>query len=207
MERALKLVVIGRDGVLNRFRSEHVAQADEWEPLPGALEAVARLNHAGWRVVIATNQPGLGTGLLDMSGLNAVHIRMNEMLARQGGRIDAVFICPHTAEDGCDCRKPAPGLLLKISERFGVELPTVLVLGDTLRDLQAAHAAGSEPHLVRTGRAEHLTDEEVALIAAQIPGTVVHEDLENFAVYVIQRDKEARRERAKGSHSGFGGLN
>jgi D-glycero-D-manno-heptose 1,7-bisphosphate phosphatase len=207
MERALKLVVMGRDGVLNRFRSEHVAQPDEWEPIPGALEAVARLNHAGWRVVIATNQPGLGTGLLDMSGLNAVHMRMNDMLARQGGRIDAVFICPHTPEDGCDCRKPAPGLLLKISERFGVDLPTVLVLGDTLRDLQAAYAAGSEPHLVRTGRAEHLSDEEIALIAAQIPGTVVHEDLENFALYVIQRDRDTRSGRGKGSHSGFGDLN
>lgn len=207
MERVLKLVVMGRDGVLNRFRSEHVAQPDEWEPIPGALEAVARLNHAGWRVVIATNQPGLGTGLLDMSGLNAVHMRMNEMLARQGGRIDAVFICPHTPEDGCDCRKPAPGLLHKISERFGVDLPTVLVLGDTLRDLQAARAAGSEPHLVRTGRAEHLTDEEIALIAAQIPGTVVHDDLENFALYVIQRDRDARSGRGKGSHSDFGDLN
>ena len=207
MERALKLVVMGRDGVLNRFRAEHVAQPDEWEPIPGALEAVARLNHAGWHVVIATNQPGLGTGLLDMSGLNAVHMRMNEMLARQGGRIDAVFICPHTPEDGCDCRKPAPGLLHKISERFGVDLPTVLVLGDTLRALQAARAAGSEPHLVRTGRAEHLTDEEIALIAAQIPGTVVHDDLENFALYVIQRDRDSRSGRGKGSHSDFGDLN
>lgn len=205
MDRTMKLVVLGRDGVLNRYRTEHVTAAAEFEPLPGALEAVARLNHAGWHVVLATNQPGLGTGLLDMSGLNAVHVRMNELLARQGGRIDAVFICPHTVEDGCDCRKPAPGLLRKIGERFGVQLADVVVAGDTVRDLQAAQAAGCEPHLLRTGRAEHLSDEEVAEVAAQVPGTVVHDDLEALAMYLIQRDRGGRGERS-GSNSGFGGL-
>lgn len=206
MDRTMKLVVLGRDGVINRYRTEHVTSATEWEPLPGALEAIARLNHAGWHVVVATNQPGLGTGLLDMSGLNAVHLRMNDQLARHGGRVDAVFICPHTAEDGCDCRKPAPGLLLRIGERFGVQLRDVAVAGDTVRDLQAAGAAGCEPHLLRTGRAEHLNDDEVAQVAAQVPGTLVHDDLETFAVHLIQRDRDARGERS-GSTSGFGGLN
>jgi D-glycero-D-manno-heptose 1,7-bisphosphate phosphatase len=205
LERQLKLVVLGRDGVLNRYRTEHVAQPEEWEPLPGALEAVARLNYAGWHVVVATNQPGLGTGLLDMSGLNAVHQRMNELLARQGGRVDAVFICPHTPEDGCDCRKPAPGLLLKISERFGVPASEMVVAGDTVRDLQAAQAAGCERHLLRTGRCEGLSDEDIAALAAKVPGTKVHDNLEALALYLIQRERETRGA-AGGPSSGFGGL-
>lgn len=199
MERAMKLVVLGRDGVINRYRDEHVTTPEEWEPLPGALEAVARLNHTGWHVVIATNQPGLGSGLLDMASLNAVHRHMNELLARHGARVDAVFICPHTAADGCDCRKPAPGLLLKIGERFGVDLSQVVVAGDTVRDLQAAHAAGCEPHLLLSGRSSQLGLEEAEQLAAQVPGSKVHADLDALAVHLLQREHPGR-------DSGFGGL-
>lgn len=199
MERAMKLVVLGRDGVINRYRDEHVATPQEWEPLPGALEAIARLNHAGWHVVVATNQPGLGTGLLDMAGLNAVHRHMNEMLARHGARVDAVFICPHTAADGCDCRKPAPGLLLKIGERFGVDLAQVVVAGDTVRDLEAAHAAGCEPHLLLSGRSGQLTEDEAQQLAAQVPGSRVHADLDALVAHLVQRERTGR-------DSGFGAL-
>lgn len=199
MERAMKLVVLGRDGVINRYRDEHVATPQEWEPLPGALEAIARLNHAGWHVVVATNQPGLGTGLLDMAGLNAVHRHMNEMLARHGARVDAVFICPHTAADGCDCRKPAPGLLLKIGERFGVDLAQVVVAGDTVRDLEAAHAAGCEPHLLLSGRSGQLTADEAQQLAAQVPGSRVHADLDALVAHLVQRERTGR-------DSGFGAL-
>ncbi|HWP20864.1 MAG TPA: D-glycero-beta-D-manno-heptose 1,7-bisphosphate 7-phosphatase [Burkholderiaceae bacterium] len=187
MDRAMRLVVLGRDGVINRFREEHIADPAEWEPLPGALEAIARLNHAGWHVVVATNQPGLGTGLLDMSGLNAVHRRMNEELARHGGRIDAIFICPHTAADGCDCRKPAPGLLLKIAERFGVSRGEMVVAGDTLRDLQAAEAAGCEPHLILCGRSAHLSEAEAHALVAQVPGSRVHASLDALVAHLMQR--------------------
>ncbi|MCW7537258.1 D-glycero-beta-D-manno-heptose 1,7-bisphosphate 7-phosphatase [Aquabacterium sp. A7-Y] len=197
----MKLVVLGRDGIVNRFREEHVASPAEWEPLPGALEAVARLNQAGWHVVLATNQPGLGTGLLDMASLNAVHHHMNEMLARHGARVDAIFICPHTAAEGCDCRKPAPGLLLKIGERFGVSLDQVAVAGDTVRDLQAARAAGCEPHLLRTGRSGYLSDEEARALAEQVPGSIVHDDLSAFAEYLVQRRQAARGERDPGGPS------
>lgn len=199
MERAMKLVVLGRDGVINRYRDEHVATPQEWEPLPGALEAIARLNHAGWHVVVATNQPGLGTGLLDMAGLNAVHRHMNEMLARHGARIDAVFICPHTAADGCDCRKPAPGLLLKIGERFGVDLSQVVVAGDTVRDLQAAQAAGCEPHLLLSGRSGQLDVDAARQLAAQVPGSRVHADLDALVAYLVQREHPGR-------DSGYGAL-
>ncbi|WP_395138931.1 D-glycero-beta-D-manno-heptose 1,7-bisphosphate 7-phosphatase [Schlegelella aquatica] len=204
MDRAMRLVVLGRDGVINRFREEHIADPAEWEPLPGALEAIARLNHAGWHVVVATNQPGLGTGLLDMAGLNAVHRRMNEELARHGGRIDAIFICPHTAADGCDCRKPAPGLLLKIAERFGVDCSEMVVAGDTLRDLQAAHAAGCEPHLIRSGRSAHLTPAEAEALATQVPGSRVHTDLDAFVAYLVQREPTLAGQ--AGPSSGYGAL-
>ena len=148
-----KLVITGRDGILNIFRNDHVKAPEEWEPIPGALEAVARLNHAGWHVVVATNQSGIGRGMIDMTSVNAVHSHMMRLLSEKGGRIDAVFFCPHAATEQCECRKPAPGLMHDIGERYGVELSTVPMVCDTLRDLEAARAAGCQPHLVRTGRA------------------------------------------------------
>ena len=105
-----KLIILGRDGILNRFREDHVKEPAEWEPIPGALEAVAKLNHAGWHVVVATNQAGIGRGMIDMAAVNAVHLYMMKMLATKGGRLDAVFFCPHTRDDHCDCRKPMPGM-------------------------------------------------------------------------------------------------
>ena len=118
----MKLLILDRDGTLNRSRDDYVASADEWEALPGALEAVARLNHGGWRVVIATNQSGLGRGLFDVASLNAIHAKMHRALATVGGRVEAVFFCPHAPEDACHCRKPAPGLFEQIGDRFGVPL-------------------------------------------------------------------------------------
>src|ERR1051325_1241741 len=120
-----KLVITGRDGILNIFRTDHVKAPEEWQPIPGALEAVARLNHAGWHVVVATNQSGIGRGMIDMTSVNAVHAHMNKLLTAQGCRLDAVFFCPHTPEDRCDCRKPLPGMMLEIGRRYGVSLDTV----------------------------------------------------------------------------------
>ncbi len=120
--------------------------------LPGALEAIARLNHAGWHVVLASNQSGLGRGLFEVSALNDIHTKMHQQLTALGGRIDAVFYCPHTAEDGCRCRKPAAGLLELIAERYGLHLRGVPMVGDALRDVQAGVALGCEPHLVLTGK-------------------------------------------------------
>src|SRR6185436_12846358 len=117
-----RLVILGRDGILNVDREDHVKSPDEWQPLPGALEAVARLNHAGWHVVVATNQSGIGRGMIDMTSVNAVHLHMMKLLMEKGGRIDAVFFCPHTASEQCECRKPAPGLMLEIGARYGVDL-------------------------------------------------------------------------------------
>jgi D-glycero-D-manno-heptose 1,7-bisphosphate phosphatase len=200
-----KLVILDRDGTLNVDREDFVKSPDEWEPLPGALEAVARLNQDGWHVVLATNQPGIGRGLLDMASLNAIHARMNTELARLGGRIDAVFFCPHAPEDGCDCRKPQPGLIVQIGERFGIDLARVPVVGDSLRDLQATRSAGAQPHLVLTGKAAALGAGGVEQMRQQIPGLQVHQDLAAFVDALLQATA-AERGDAGGTASGFTDL-
>jgi D-glycero-D-manno-heptose 1,7-bisphosphate phosphatase len=184
----IKLVVFGRDGVLNHFRQDHVKSPDEWLPISGALDAVSRLNHAGWHAVVATNQSGIGRGMIDMASVNAVHAHMNQQLLAHGGRFDAVFYCPHTPEDQCDCRKPRPGLLHEIGRRYSADLASVVTVGDTLRDLQAAHAAGAEPHLVRSGRAAALGGDEVQAMLAAVPGSRVHASLGAFADFLLARD-------------------
>lgn len=178
---APRVVILGRDGILNRYREDHVKSPEEWEPIPGALEAVAALNHAGWHAVVATNQSGIGRGMIDMASVNAIHQHMARSLQAVGGRLDAVFFCPHTPEDGCDCRKPLPGMLLQIAERYGVAPAELPLVADNLRDLQAAAAAGCQPHLVRCGRAATLEAVAAAALAAQVPGARVHESLMAFA--------------------------
>jgi D-glycero-D-manno-heptose 1,7-bisphosphate phosphatase len=193
---AIKLVILDRDGTVNADSDDYIKSPEEWHPLPGALESIARLNHAGWHVVLATNQSGLGRGLFDMATLNAIHLKMNRALATLGGRVDAVFFCPHTPQDQCGCRKPLPGLFQQIGERFGLDLKGVPAVGDSLRDLQAAASAGCEPHLVLTGKGQALRG--LAQLPPDTPaGTVVHEDLAGFADYWIARD--ARKKQAGAS--------
>ena len=201
----MKLVILDRDGTINEDRDDFVKSPEEWVPLPGALEAIARLNHAGWHTVLATNQSGLGRGLFDMAMLNAMHARMNQMLAKHGGRIDAVFFCPHAPEEQCDCRKPLPGLMLLIGERYGIDLTHVPMVGDALRDLQAGLAAGCPTHLVRTGKAGQLDPVQLAQMLQQVPGTRVHADLAAFAEVLIHEERQARGLPGE-SDSGFGRL-
>jgi D-glycero-D-manno-heptose 1,7-bisphosphate phosphatase len=200
MQHSPKLVILGRDGILNVFREDHVKAPQEWIPIEGALEAVARLNQAGWHAVIATNQAGIGRGLVDMSSLNAIHQHMMQLLAAAGGRIDAVFICPHVPEDQCACRKPLPGLMRMIGERYGVDdLARVPMVCDTARDVQAAHAAGCEPHVVRTGRAASLSDAELAQWLDGIERVQVHSSLAGFADFVLHREHAAAGVRGEDS--------
>ena len=201
----LNLIILDRDGTINEDRDDFVKSADEWVPLPGALEAIARLNHAGWHTVIATNQSGLGRGLFDMAALNAMHAKMNAALASVGGRVGAVFFCPHAPEDQCSCRKPLPGLYEQIGERYGVDLHKVPVVGDSVRDLEAAVAAGCPPHLVRTGKGAEFTDAQIAQLHQQFPGLQVHADLAAFAESMIQRERSVRGAAGK-LDSGFGRL-
>ena len=148
----MKIVILDRDGVINQDSDQFIKNTTEWKPIPGSLEAIARLNHAGYRVVVASNQSGIGRGLLDMGALNAINDKMYRVLAQVGGRIDALFYCPHAAEANCECRKPKPGMFIDIAQRFNVNLAGVPSIGDSLRDLQAAAAAGAQPMLVLTGK-------------------------------------------------------
>ncbi len=171
-----KLVILDRDGTINRASDQFVKSPEEWHPLPGALEAIGRLNHAGYHVVLATNQSGLGRGIFDVASLNSVHAHMMKTLAAHGGRIDAVFYCPHAPDEGCHCRKPEPGLLEQIAQRYGMPLTGVPYIGDSLRDMQAAAAVGCTPHLVCTGRHGELRGQTEA--PSGFPaGTRVHADL------------------------------
>ena len=201
----LKLVILDRDGTINEDRDDYVKSPDEWVPLAGALEAISRLNHAGWHTVIATNQSGLARGMFDTGTLNAVHVKMNQALARFGGRIDAVFFCPHGPNEGCACRKPLPGLFHLIGERFGIDLAEVPLVGDSLRDLQAGFAAGCPTHLVRTGKCGELDEAAIESICRQVPGTIAHADLAAFAEHLIQRERALRGAAGK-DDSGFGRL-
>ncbi|WP_137917307.1 D-glycero-beta-D-manno-heptose 1,7-bisphosphate 7-phosphatase [Hydrogenophaga sp. 2FB] len=189
----MKLLILDRDGTLNRGRDDYVASPDEWEALPGALEAVARLNHGGWRVVLATNQSGIGRGLFDMASLNAIHLKMHRQLAAVGGRLEAVFFCPHAPEDACACRKPAPGLFTQIGARFGVPMAQVHSAGNAMRHVRAAAVAGCQTHLLMTGQSEHLrgrlgerTNADLAALAPDLPpGTRAHDDIAAFADWLL----------------------
>jgi len=150
----MKLIILDRDGVINHDSEQFIKSPEEWKPIEGSLEAIARLNQAGWRVVVASNQSGIGRGLFGMDTLNAIHEKMVKSLAEVGGRLDAIFFCPHPADSTCECRKPKPGMYLQIAERLNADLHGVPVVGDSLRDLQAGVAVGCQPYLVRTGKGE-----------------------------------------------------
>lgn len=187
----MKLAILDRDGTINQDSDDFIKSPDEWQPLPGALEAIARLNHAGWHVVIASNQSGLGRGLFDVATLNAMHAKMYKLLGAVGAKVDAVFYCPHTPEDSCRCRKPLPGLFEQICDRYNLDMATVPAVGDSLRDAQAAAQAGCKPHLVLTGKGEPFRDQPLS--ADFPPHTRVHENLMAFADYLLVGDTAQKK--------------
>jgi D-glycero-D-manno-heptose 1,7-bisphosphate phosphatase len=175
----MKLVILDRDGTINVDSDQYIKSPDEWRPIPGSLEAIARLTQAGYRLVVATNQSGIARGLFDVATLNAIHDAMHRAVAQAGGRIEAVFFCPHAADSDCACRKPKPGMLLEIGRRFNVALEDVDMVGDALRDLQAAESAAARPVLVLTGKGQATHDlgglpaatrvfSDLAAVAAQL---------------------------------------
>ena len=172
----MKLVILDRDGTINHDSDQFIKSPAEWRPIEGSLEAIARLTHAGYRIVVATNQSGIARGLLDTSTLIAIHRTLQRAAAQAGGRIDGFFFCPHAADSGCDCRKPKPGMLLDIARRFNVLLPEVSMVGDALRDVEAAAAAGARPVLVLTGKGKKTKAD-----GGLPPGTEVFPDLAAFA--------------------------
>jgi D-glycero-D-manno-heptose 1,7-bisphosphate phosphatase len=166
----MKLIILDRDGVINHDSAQFIKSPDEWRPIEGSLAAIARLNEAGYRVVVATNQSGVGRGLFDMETLNAIHDKMIKAVAQAGGRIDAIFYCPHPANSTCNCRKPKPGMFEEIAHRFNVDLHGTPAVGDSLRDIQAGLAAGCTPYLVLTGKGEKtLTQPELPAGVAVFP--------------------------------------
>lgn len=176
----MKLIVLDRDGVINHDSDAYIKTVDEWQPLPGAIAAMARLYQAGWTVAVATNQSGLARGYYDEAELHAMHDKMRALLAEQQAEIGLVAFCPHGPDDGCDCRKPNTGLLLQIAEHYGVDLDGVWFVGDSLRDLQAAVTVGAQPVLVKTGKGQDTARKELP------PSTLVFADLAAVADALLQ---------------------
>ncbi len=168
----MKLIVLDRDGVINHDSAAFIKSPDEWRPIAGSLNAISRLNQAGFHVIVATNQSGIGRGFFDMAALNAIHDKMHRALAQAGARVDAIFFCPHTADDQCNCRKPKTGMFEDIAHRLNTSLTSVPMVGDSIRDLQAAAAAQAQPLLVLTGNGK-----KTLRSGALPPATRVYDDL------------------------------
>ncbi|HXA46493.1 MAG TPA: D-glycero-beta-D-manno-heptose 1,7-bisphosphate 7-phosphatase [Burkholderiaceae bacterium] len=177
----MKLIILDRDGVINQDSDAYIKSPDEWIPLPGSLEAIARLNQAGYRVAIATNQSGVARGYFNMVTLNAIHQKLHAAAQQIGADIDAVFFCPHAASDNCDCRKPKSGMFRAIGKRFDVNLKGVPTVGDSLRDLQAGYVQGCVPYLVLTGKGEKTLEK-----GGLPPGTQIFKDLAAVVSHLLQ---------------------
>jgi D-glycero-D-manno-heptose 1,7-bisphosphate phosphatase len=174
-----KLIILDRDGVVNHDSPHYIKSIWEWRPIPGSLEAITRLNQAGYRVVIATNQSGIARGLFNAHTVEIIHRHMDALLAPLSGRIAAFYVCPHGPDDGCACRKPRTGLFEQIAKAEGADLKDVPAVGDSLRDIEAALAAGAKPVLVRTGKGAE------TLASGKLPrGVSVFDDLAAFAAEV-----------------------
>ncbi|HUR39966.1 MAG TPA: D-glycero-beta-D-manno-heptose 1,7-bisphosphate 7-phosphatase [Verrucomicrobiae bacterium] len=177
----MKVVILDRDGVINEESEAFIKSVAEWRPLPGSLEAIARLCHAGYRVCIASNQSGIGRGLLDYETLGAIHDRLQRSLADLGGRIDAIAFAPEHPDEASALRKPQPGMLIDLGKRLGVPLDRVHAVGDSMRDIEAARAAGAKPVLVRTGNGRK-TEKELGADRGEVR---IYDDLAAFAAAVI----------------------
>ena len=182
----MKLIILDRDGVINQDSDDYIKSPDEWIPIPGSLDAIARLNHAGYSVAIASNQSGIARGYFSLETLAAMNVKMNELLSQLGGRIDAMFFCPHGPKEGCDCRKPRPGMLTDIGNRFQAKLGDVMFVGDNINDVKAAKAAGARPVLVRTGKG----DQTAGILAEhKLNGVPVYDDLAGLVNTMLEDNK------------------
>jgi D-glycero-D-manno-heptose 1,7-bisphosphate phosphatase len=179
--QAQKLIILDRDGVINQDSAAFIKSPAEWIPIPGSLEAIARLNQAGYRVVVASNQSGIARELFDMKVLNAIHHKMHACAQQAGASIDAIFFCPHAAHDNCDCRKPKTGMFHEIAQRFKVSLKGVPAVGDSLRDLQAGFISGCVPYLVLTGKGGKTME-----AGGLPPDTMVYSDLAAMVSHLLK---------------------
>lgn len=178
-----KIIILDRDGVINHDSPAFIKSPDEWIPIQGSMEAIAQLNQAGYTVVVATNQSGISRKLFDMETLNAIHQKMHNAAQHAGASIDAVFLCPHAADFNCDCRKPKPGMMHAIANRYHIDLKGVPVVGDSLRDLQAGFIVGCVPHLVLTGKGE------ATMAAGGLPpGSLAHLNLTTMVEHLLMME-------------------
>jgi len=171
----MTLIILDRDGVINEDSDDYIKSPDEWQPIAGSLEAIAKLSQNGYQIVIVTNQSGIGRKLFSIETLNAINMKMSTQLSQFGGVIDAIFFCPHLPKDNCDCRKPKPGLYNEISERLHTPLDAVYCVGDKMTDIKAIQSAGGKPILVRTGKGQSELDQ--GLVPEEIP---VYDNLASF---------------------------
>ncbi len=180
-----RLVILDRDGVINHDSDNYIRSVDEWRPIPGSLEAIARLTKAGYTVAVATNQSGIARGYYDEAEMHAMHEKMAGLLRPMGGKVDLITFCPHGPDDACDCRKPLPGMMKQIADHFGVGLDGVPVVGDSLRDLEAGLAVGATPYLVRTGKGER------TIASGNLPeGIPVYDDLGDFVDALMKAEEQ-----------------
>ncbi|MDH4558875.1 D-glycero-beta-D-manno-heptose 1,7-bisphosphate 7-phosphatase [Pseudomonas sp. BN417] len=176
----MKLLILDRDGVINLDSDEYIKSLEEWIPIPSSIDAIARLSKAGWTVAVATNQSGIARGYYDPATLESMHARLRELVAEQGGEIGLIVHCPHGPDDGCDCRKPRPGMLKRIAEHYGVDLAGIWFVGDSSGDLDAALAVDCQPVLVKTGKGERT-------LAKPLPADIlVFDDLAAVAAHLLQ---------------------
>lgn len=184
LAKPLKLIVLDRDGVINEDSDAYVKTLEEWIPIPGSLQAIARLSQAGWTVAVATNQSGLARGMFNASTLEDMHFKMQQLVMEEGGRIDLIVHCPHGPDDGCECRKPKPGLFRTIAEHFGLaDLKDVPVVGDSHRDLHAGLMLGGTPYLVRTGKG-------LRTLEGTLPsGTQIFDDLAAVVDHLLEKSR------------------
>lgn len=182
----MSLIVLDRDGVINQQSSDHITSAEEWTPIPGSIEAIAKLSQAGYQLVVATNQDGLALGLFDLDELEAIHAKMRALVEDAGGEISAIFYCPHSEEDNCRCRKPKTGLLDAIEAEFDTSLHGSYMVGDRLKDLQVALAKGCKPVLVKTGCGEDTLQQLITRPDERLAHTAVFEDLSRFAQFLLK---------------------
>ncbi len=179
----MKLIILDRDGVINEDSDAYIKSVEEFIPLPGSLEAIARLKQAGYTVAVATNQSGIARGFYDEATLAAMHDKLARLLAEKGGAIDYIAYCPHGPDDNCDCRKPMPGLLQQIQQHFAVDLTGVPVVGDSLRDLQSARTMGARPILVKTGKGRRTLEKGEGL-----EGVPLYDDLAAVVASLVKEN-------------------
>jgi D-glycero-D-manno-heptose 1,7-bisphosphate phosphatase len=184
----MKLIILDRDGVINQDSDSYIKHPDEWIPIEDSLQAIAKLSRAGYRVFVATNQSGLARGLFDIETLNAIHRKMTDAVQAVGGNIEAILFCPHGPDDNCDCRKPKPGLYEEIGSRTQQSLKDIPIVGDSLRDIEAALSVQASPILVRTGKGERAEEQ----LRSTYPHVPVFADLHNVTEYLIKSKRKKK---------------